>query len=313
MLSSDDTTHSAGSFEREARPFKRRDSASERRQSILQQKHTDILPQINNEPPPGKSAWRQLIQQREENKRLRWELAELEKEIEALHSKHQQEIERYENHLQEMTEEQERLKESHYQLERRYQELYHDFQSAVDEEAQEMVAHAARTIELTPGDVPVVLNDVMKTVELHLRQVEDKNTAESLYLMRQAQRKAKQLEQELTAERQQIVVERQNLHNLQISAREQAALRKRTIERRLRAQYTLTLTVITTMLLILLPLFQIILLSLLHITLPQPAYVLLFAPIIFCMALAAISAHLRSSTRLVTASTSKKKTEEKKK
>src|SRR5437588_1018451 len=251
MLFSDDSTQTTGSDERTSRPPNRRDSASGRRQSILQQKQTDSLPQVNAETPNGKIAWRQLIQLREENKRLRWELAEFDKEMKAVHSRYQQVITQYENQIQEMVEERNDMKEAHTQLERRYQQLYHDFQSAVEEEAQKMVVDAARTIELSPADRPVMLNDVMKTVELHVRQVEDKHTAEALYLMRQAQRKAAKLENELAQERQQIAIERQNLHNLQNSAREQAELRKRVVEDRLRAQKVLFNTFITTICLIL--------------------------------------------------------------
>ena len=311
MLSSDDTTQPTGPFERASRAFKRRNSASERRQNILHQKHTDTLPQISNEPPNGKIAWRQLIQLREENKRLRWELGELDREIETLHGTRQQEIEQYENHLQEMSEEQERLRESHYQLERRYQELYHDFQSTVEKEVENMVTQAARTIELTPGDVPVVLNDVMKTVELHVRQLEDKNTAEALYLMRQAQRKAKQMEQELVQERQQMALERQNLHNLQQRARDQAELRKTVVEKRLRAQYTLSLIGITSGLLLLLPILQIFLLSSWHVRLLPLAYLLLFAPVIVGILLATFFYRGRSSSATAAKASEKKPAQKK--
>src|SRR5438067_5384356 len=183
MLPSDDTTHSAAFSERAPRPHNHRNSLSERRQHILHQKHTDTLPTVSNEAANGRIAWRQLIQLREENKRLRWELAELDKEIEAIHSSHQQEIEQYENHLQNMMEERDRLKESHYQLERRYQELYHDFHNTVEEEAQKMVQEAARTIVLSHESRPTMMNEAMRTVELHFRQVEDERTAEALCLM----------------------------------------------------------------------------------------------------------------------------------
>ena len=122
MLPPDDSTQTAGSSERTSRSHNRRDSLSERRQNILHQKHTDTLPVVNSEAPNGRIAWRQLIQLREENKRLRWELAEFEGEIEAIHSGHQQEIEQYQNHLQSLMEERDSLKESHYQLEQQQAE-----------------------------------------------------------------------------------------------------------------------------------------------------------------------------------------------
>ncbi len=301
MLPPDDPTHSAGSSERAPRPHNHRISLSERRQNILHQKYTDPLPAVNNEAANGRIAWRQLIQLREENKRLRWDLAQLEKEIESIHSSHQQEIEHYQNHLQDMVEERDRLKESHYQLERRYQELYHDFHSSVEEEAQKMVQEAARTIVLPPENRPAIMNDAMRTVELHVRQVEDQRTAEALYLMRQAQRKAREMEQELIQEREHIAVERQNIQNLHNSIREQAKLRKQVVEQHLRAQYTLTLTLITAVLLLLLPVFQLILLSLFQIKLAPGVPLLLFAPIILCIPLAGIFSYALSSARVLAA------------
>jgi hypothetical protein len=301
MLPPDDTTQTTGSSERTPRPHNRRDSLSERRQNILHQKQTDTLPVVNNEAPNGRIAWRQLIQLREENKRLRWELSELEKEIEAIHSSHQQEIEQYENHLQNMMEERDRLKESHYQLERRYQELYHDFHNTVEEEAQKMVQEAARTLVLSPESRPTMMNDAMRTVELHFRQVEDERTAEALYLMRQAQRKAKEMEQELVNERQQIALERQNIQNLHNSIREQARLRKRVVEQHLRAQNTLSLILITTTVLVLLPVFQIILLSLVRVKMAPGTYFLLFVPIVVCVLLASFFSYALSSARVLAA------------
>src|SRR5713226_7014210 len=100
MLPPDDTTQTTGSSERTPRPHNRRDSLSERRQNILHQKQTDTLPVVNNEAPNGRIAWRQLIQLREENKRLRWELAELAKDIEATDTRHQQESSYFQTELQ---------------------------------------------------------------------------------------------------------------------------------------------------------------------------------------------------------------------
>ncbi len=311
MLSSDDSAQTTGSFERIARPYNHRELLNERRRNILQQKQTDHLPSIANDPPSGRIAWRQLIQLREENKRLRWELAEIARDIEVMRSQDQQEINYYQTQLQAALASQERAQEEYYQIENRYQELIHTFKSAVEEEANKIVDEAARTIELTPGNRPAEVNDVVKTVELRVRQVEDKHAAEALYLMRQAQRKASKLEQELAIEREQIAAERQNLHNLQNSAREQAELRKRVVEDRLRAQYTLSLALMTTVLLLLLPIMQVTLFSFLHVQVTQEDLAILFAPIIICAVLAAIFARLRSSTRMITTSVPHKKAEKK--
>lgn len=315
MLSSDETTQNTGSCERIPRPFNRRDVVNERRQNILQHKQTESLPGVQADAANGRIAWRQLIQLREENKRLRWLLAEAGKDESTVSDHQTQEIEHYRHQIQELLAEQSRLQEAYHQLERRYQEQYHSFQQEVEEEANRMVSHAARTIELTPEnrpDGPAAFKDVMKTVELHVRQAQDKHTAEALYLMRQAQRKASKLEEELTQERQQIAVERQNLHNLQTSAREQAELRKRIVEERLRAQYTLTLTIMTTFFLLLLPLFQLVAYSFIHIPFTPQLVLALFAPLLVCAVLVAIFSYIRSSTRLISSSTPQKKAVQKK-
>lgn len=109
-----------------------------------------------------------------------------------------------------------------------------------------------------------------------------------------------------------MALERQNLHNLQHRAREQADLRKTVVEKRLRAQYILSLTGITSALLLLLPIIQIFLLSSWHIKLVQLAYLLLFAPVIAGILLATFFYRARSSPRATAANASQKKTDQKK-
>nr|HET6900874.1 hypothetical protein [Ktedonobacteraceae bacterium] len=312
MSSSDDAIQSTDLNEQVVPSFNRRSSVSERRHNILQQKQTDHLPTLSAEMPNAKLAWRQMMQLREENKRLRWELASYEKDLDETHSNQQQEMEHLQLQVQELMEERNNAKDALVQLEHRYQELYHTFQSEVEEEARRMVEEAARTLVLTPENRPTTRTDLLKTVELHVRQAEDRHTAEALYLMRQAQRKAAQLEQELATERQQIAIERQNIHNLQQSVREQAQLRKRVVTERLRVGYTLTLTLMTTVLLILLPIFQVIFFSFLGIPLMTATIFALFAPLLLCIVLAAIIAYVRSNTRLIVESTPHKQKEEKK-
>jgi nucleoside-triphosphatase THEP1 len=307
MSSSDDANQTTGSVERNERPYNHREFLNERRRNILHQKQTDHLPSIDSEPLRGRIAWRQLIQLRVENKRLRWELVEASKDIETVQCNHQQEIGYYQTQLQNALASRDSLQAEHNELELRYQELYHAFQSAVEEKATKIVDEAARTIELGSEDLPAQVNDVMKTAKLRVRQVEDKSTAEALYLMRQTQRKVNRLEHELMQEREQLALERQKLYNLQNSAREQAELRKRIVEQRLRAQYTLSLVLITTVLLILLPLMQITLFTLLHIQLTQLVVVLLFAPLIICALLAGLFAQLRAITRTLGSGAPRKK------
>ena len=301
-MSSFDDIQSTGPIERISRPFNRRDSVAERRQQLLQQKQTDYLPSLSTDVPNTKIVWRHVIQLREENKRLRWELAEYQRDSGSAHSNQQQEIEHLQHQVEELTEERDHAKDAFAQLEHRYQELYHTFQSEVEEEAGRMVEEAARTLVLTPEHRPSTQTDLLKTVELHVRQAEDKRTAEALYLMRQAQRKASQLEQELTSERQQIAIERQNLHNLQKSAHEQARLRKEVVTERLQARFVLKLTAMTLGLLILLLGVQFAMLTLLHFKFTQLIILALAAPLLLCLILAVIISTFNSRVSLITES-----------
>ena len=311
MQSTDEITQNTGSIERISRPFNRREAVNEKRHNLLQQKQTDTLPQVQAETLNNRIAWRQLIQLREENKRLRWLLAEAGRDEGSIAGQPNhdqvQETEQYRERIGVLEAEQERLQEAYHQLEYRYQSLYHSFQSQVEEEAQRMVEDAARTVDFAPIGKTGSFKDALKTVELHVRQVEDKHTAEALYLMRQAQRKAAKMEQELTKEREQIALERQNLHSLQASAREQAELRKRIVEDRLQLQYTLTLTLMTTFFLLLLPIAQLAILSFIHIPLTLQMGFALFAPLLIGIVLVAIFSYIRSSARLITAGVPQKK------
>jgi len=294
---SDDTTQNTGAIERISHPYNHRDHVSERRQHILQQKQTDNLPQITSQKTHGKFVWRQYIHLREENKRLHWMISKYIDEIDSMQNAHQEKIEYYKSQLDKLKSEQNRTIQDHLELERRYQELYHSFQSAVEEEAQNMVAEAARTLELHTEDGAVMTNDAMKTVKLHVRQIEEKHTAESLYLMRQAQKKAYQLEQELVKERLQIALERDNMQNQQNSLRQQTELRQQMTENRLHVKFVSTITFIATGLVILLFVFELFFLSWLHIPFTPSLGFALVVPSLLFVALAGLIAHIRSTTR----------------
>ena len=249
MLPPEDDNES-GVIEPLARPMNRRELLNERRQNILQQKHTDSLPAIASDAPGGKSVGRQVKHLREENMRLRWELSNLQnqfdKELGTMHSSYQQQVVEYQNQLRDLMEDHNRAQAARVELEQRYQQLYHNFQDAVEEEAQKMVTEAVQTVEITPEHTPFLLRDARKTIELHARQVEDKHVAQALQLMREAQRKAQQLEQELDRERQQMLAERQSVLNFQNRVREQEKLRFDAQRTRLHAQWvgTVIMTVV---------------------------------------------------------------------
>jgi hypothetical protein len=291
MISPDNTTDTTtGPYDRQSRVVTRREIINEKRQ-----KQTDNLPRINAEAPPGKMAMRQLAHLREENKRLRWDLedmesilsehknarAQLEREIVAQSNNHQLEIEQYQAHLRDMMEERNQMQEMHADLERRYQDLYHSFHEKVEEEANTMVSEAARTLVLSPDHTPPLLHDVVKTLEFQVKQTEDQHVAEILRLMRQAQYKAQLLEQEIASEREKLDVERQNLITLQNSVREQAQLRYKLQSEHLRSRWVASLTFIATIALLALSLLQLTLNAL-----GLPIYILLFLPVVICIVLA---------------------------
>jgi uncharacterized integral membrane protein len=273
----------------------RRSVLNERRQSLLHQKHTDSLPRVNGESANGKLAWRQVIQLREENKRLRCELnalqTQFDQELAAVRSGHQQEVEQYQSHLRDLMEERNHMQEAQLQLEQRYQELYHSFQEAVEEEAYKMVTEAANTVVLTPEHTPVLLRDLKKTIELQSRQVKDQHLAQSLYLMREAQRKAQQIEQELDKERQQLATERQNLLTLQNSLREQAKLRFAIQQAHLQVRWTAALATTITLIVLVLIFLQ----WFAYHTLGLSLLAALLLPALICFLLTVIAARLWAS------------------
>lgn len=290
------TTHSHRSFSRAA---DRRNALNGRRQQV-QYSDTDALPQITIEPPGARLAWRQVTHLREESKHLRFALAQqqvemqrlideynalqatYDNEIAVIHKGYQQEIEQYQSHLREMMEERNRVQETSLQQEQRYQVLYHTFQDAVEEEARKMVMEATQTIELSPEKVPAFLQDAVKTMELHARELEDKHLLEALYLKGEVQR----LAEELTQEQKQLEEEKQKLLIMQCTAREQAALRQKTLQARLYAHWKFKSVVTSVGLLITLMVVQFLFLNLLRVPFVNAVSFSIIAPVALCSILA---------------------------
>ncbi len=304
MFSPDDTDYntSTSSIDRSARIASRREIINEKRQ-----RHTDMLPKIHGEMSNSKTTSRQIAQLREENKRFRWKIdeqqhliyqyrqtqAQLEREIDNLHRIKQNEIEQYETHLREAIEERNQLEAANQELKMRYKELDRSFHETVSEEAKKMVAEAANTIVLTPEHTPPLLRDVAKTVELHVKQTEDQHVAELLSLMRRAQYKADLLEQELANEREKIAAERQNLLDQQAKISEQAQYRYKTIQQHLQARWTLILTLMASLLLVLVPIFQLVFVSM-NVQLDLA----IFAPVVICIGIAFLIARAYTGKKL---------------
>src|SRR5579859_214256 len=220
-----------------------------RRSAVRQQ--TDALPQLSVDTTGVKSTWRQAVHLREENMRLRVELeetrselrqmmhaysarqAEHESEVRIIHHGQQQEIDQYQDHLRAMMEERNRIQEAYHRAEQRYQELYHSFQDAVEEEARKIVAGAVQQLEQPSAEVPTLLQDVVKSLELHTTQIENQHLMEALYL----KSRIKQMVAQLDIERQQVEIEHQHLMAMQQTAREQAELRQKLLHQRFRARW----------------------------------------------------------------------------
>jgi len=311
MLSPDDTTKTTDAVEQSPRIFDHRSALSERRQNILQQKQiekeTDTLPAVKAETsehvvPHAKVAWRQVMQLREENRHLRYQLeevrsekqrllvayttiqAEFEREVAAIQRGQLQELEQYQSHLQEVTNERNRLQQAYKQMEHRYQELYANFQVSVDEEAEKKLSDMAQTLVLSPDKVTTVLpSDAMKTIEFHVNQAKTKQLVEAQYLTDEVQRITTHLEQEQS----QVEEERQNLLRMQNSVREQAELRSKTMQAHLRTRWTAALAFVVLGALVALVILQYLFLFLFHVHVVLAITFSLLAPIVVCV-LAAI-------------------------
>ena len=145
-----------------------------------------------------------------------------------------------------------------------------------------MVAEAARTIELSPSSAPLFFQDAMKTIELQVRQQEDKHLIEALYLKREVQRMAAIL----ARERAQIEEERQRLLVMQSTARQQAELRQKTLQLRLHSRWKARAVTTTLGMIILLVTLQFLFLYIAHVKLAASISFLLLLPIIICSVLA---------------------------
>lgn len=303
-----------GVFERISRPPNPREAHSIRRQQLLHQKQSSTASlHGNTSESQGKAPGRQLALLREENQQLRREVETLraqgsgtpapragvsgdaDAEIESIHRGYQQEIEHYQQHLAELMDERNRQQEEYHDLERRYQDLYYNFLASVEEEAHRMVTEAARTVTLSPvgGETHPLLQDVVQTLQTHAQQLENEHVARTLYIMREAQRKAVKLEEELQRERQQLLQERQNLLAQQQSMREQARLRYQAMQTRLQARWLLRLVAAAGGLLVLLLVVQLLGLSLLHVPMSRPLLLSVIAPVFLCPIVAYLFVYMR--------------------
>lgn len=274
---------------------------SEKRQSILQQKQvtTETLPPLTGETAGAKGSWRLMTQLREENFRLRYELAAQEdelakvaveysslqsrfdQEIAVVHTGHQQEVDQYQAHFRELLDERNRLQEAHSRLEQHYQQLYHSFQDVVEEEVQKRMLEAAYALEAAE-EVPPQLQNVVHILGERAKRVEEKILIDALFLKREAESLVAQLQ----AQREELDEQRQQVLVMQKTAREQAELRQKTVQARMKEHWRVATLSTSVGLLVLLVVLQFVALALLHASVGGVFTIALLAPIIVCVLLA---------------------------
>src|SRR5579864_2640735 len=276
MIEPHETTQTTGALEGLASVLEHQSAPTGKRQRTIVEKHTDTLSLERPEPPNVKAAWRQVAQLRKENTHLRATLegqraeihkllsestqsqSELEHEIELVHQGHQQDLTYYQTQLQELMDERNQLSAKQQVLEERYQALQQSFQDTVREEAHKLMQEAAEAAIHSPESASPLMQDIVKTVELHVRQEEDKHLIEALYLKREVQRMIKYLENE----RQQLQQEYQQFLSFQLKIREQANTRQKIHEERLLKQEKVISLVTSLSLLVLFIVFEFICLAL---------------------------------------------------
>jgi myosin heavy subunit len=283
-----------------------RNTLAERRQQIIQQKvgepRTDALPGIKSEAPGVRLAWRQVIQLREENRHLHNLLEEMRREKEQLsvaynalqteiannvlpeRSDHERRYEQYQAQLQEVTAAYDKLLVENDTLRRMYDELHSTFQQMVEEKAHQMVVEAAAVLERSPDEVPVLLHDVVKSLQVRAQQMEDKHLIEILYLKHEVQRLAEELRQE----REQVHQKQQEVMKMQYTVREQSELRRKTIEASLYARWRASLAIVATSLLLVFVVLQVLSMYLLRAALSPAAIIALVVPLVVCGVLAVL-------------------------
>jgi hypothetical protein len=299
MFAPDEITQTTEALERLPRILERRSAPTGKRQRITEEKQTDALPPLTLASPNAKVAWRQVTQLRKENRHLQAVLdrqnAELQKllseytqlrsafdhEIAAIQENHQQDLAFYQTQLQELMTERNQLSETQQALEERYQDLQKSFQETIQEEAHKLMQDAAEAALQAPGNAPLLVQDVVKTVELHLRQEEDKRLIEALYLKREVQRMADFLEQE----RQQLQQDQQQLLSFQLSVREQATTRQKLLEDRLYARWKVISVITSFSLLTLFIVLEFVCLALFHTRVVGSVALSIIVPIVACILL----------------------------
>jgi chromosome segregation ATPase len=295
MFASNEITQTTGALERLPRVLERQSAHTGKRQRITEEKHTDTLAPLTLAPPNAKAAGRQMTQLRKDNKHLRMALEDQRAEVQKLlsqitqlrseftvaHQGYQEDLAHYQTQLQELTDERNQLSETQQASEDRYQALEKAFQDTVQEEAHKLMQEATEAAIRSPEHVSPLLQEVVKTVELHVRQKEEKLLTEALCLKREVQRMAEFLEQE----RLQLQKEQQQLISFQLSVREQANARRKLLEERLYARQRVFSIVMSFALLALFIILEFACLALFHTPAVGSVALSILIPIVVCILL----------------------------
>jgi hypothetical protein len=295
MFSSEEILQTTEALEKLPRTFDRRSALNERRQHILQQKQTDALPSLGSESPSAKWVWRQMVQLREENSRLRVSLDSLQTEVQQLylekstaqsglesdlavvHSGHQQEIAHYQTHLLELMDERNRLQDEYKSFVQTHQDVLQRFDVMVVEETQKRLQELSET-HIASDWPSVPLQTFVKTAEAKARANGERFLAEAMHWKREVERIAETLEHE----QRQLEEERQQLVVFQHSVSEQSVLRHKALNDRLRLRWRATAVVTSVGLLALLIVLQFVFLSFFHVSLNPPTTIAILAPVVIC-------------------------------
>jgi hypothetical protein len=276
----------------------------EEHEYMFQEKHTDVLPSLTLDTSVTTVTWWQARQFREDNEYLRPLVdqqrsemqmliteynslkGEYDREIANIHCSYQEGIAHYQQRIQEIVTEHDRLHAAYRELEERYQELFHNFQLSVEEEAQRRIMEAAQTVIQSPEKAQTLFQNLVKTIERQYRQEEDKHLAEALYLKREVYR----MTQLLASERQHLQSEYQKLLAQRHTMREQAALRQKMLQSSLQARWKLVTVVTSLGFVASLVIFQFLLLFLFHVHLTATVSLAIAIPIMVCLVLSLVLA-----------------------
>jgi hypothetical protein len=292
MLTPEEMAQTAESLDHINHTYDHRSTFAERRQQILQRRHsekqTDALPSYSPEtiddlaslssPPSSSStdalpdpsspsttatssatakvAWRQVVHLREENRRLYAELKSLQSRVQGVTAE-------------------------------KYEQLTQHFEQVVEETTQQRLHDLTQGGSASMQETAPWLRQMLRTAREQAQQTDDRQWDETLFLKRELQRIVAQFERERT----QLNTERQQVAALQASVREHALQRENVLDARLHARWRVISIATSLGLLALLVVLQFICLALFKVEAAGVLKLALVIPIVICALLAFVLSH----------------------